>query len=200
VGSFIHGCWLGSYEHNKQALVAKLVKSGDIVYDVGANVGFYTVLFARLVGPTGSVVAFEPLPRNLRFLRNHVAMNRLKQVRVVDAAVGDLDGESKFADEPTGAMGKLSPTGTINVSVVSLDALIARQEIATPSLLKIDVEGAEGAVLRGAETMLRTIRPTLLVAIHGDAARRECELILARHRYTVTHIHGDMNEWVARPS
>src|SRR5579862_7724955 len=66
VGSGNHGCWLGSYEHDKQSLFQKTVRTGDIVYDVGANAGFYSLLASVLVGEKGQVYAFEPLPANLR--------------------------------------------------------------------------------------------------------------------------------------
>ncbi len=72
VGSSTHGCWLGSYEYEKQRLFAKKIKAGAVVFDIGANVGFYTLLTAMLVRPEGRVVAFEPVPRNIDFLRKHI--------------------------------------------------------------------------------------------------------------------------------
>src|SRR6266436_706615 len=93
VGSSTHGCWLGSYEYEKRKLFEELVGPGDVVYDIGAHVGFYTLLASVLVGHTGRVVAFEPSPRNLAYLRRHLAMNRLNNVTVVEGAVYDHDGE-----------------------------------------------------------------------------------------------------------
>src|SRR3989454_7017615 len=69
VGSSTHGCWLGSYEYTKRKLFESYVIAGDVVYDIGANVGFYTLLASVLVGRGGQVVAIEPLPRNIAYLR-----------------------------------------------------------------------------------------------------------------------------------
>lgn len=66
VGSSKHGCWLGSYEYHKRRLFEQLIRPGDTVFDIGAHVGFYTLLASILTGPAGRVFAFEPLPRNLR--------------------------------------------------------------------------------------------------------------------------------------
>lgn len=83
VGSFNHGCWLGSYEIAKQKKIVELVRPGMVCWDVGAHVGFYTLLFAELVGPKGRVFAFEPVSSNLALLRRHVEMNGYMNVRIV---------------------------------------------------------------------------------------------------------------------
>src|SRR5579871_1243331 len=75
VGSATHGCWLGSYEQDKQQCFAGAVSVGSVVYDIGANVGFYSLLASVLVGVSGAVYSFEPVPRNCHFLRRHVDLN-----------------------------------------------------------------------------------------------------------------------------
>lgn len=97
-GSSNHGCWLGSYEAAKQKRIFEVVRPGMVCWDVGAHVGFYTLLLAELVGPDGRVFAFEPLPGNLELLRRHVEMNGYRNVRVVPAALGDFDGEGEFEE------------------------------------------------------------------------------------------------------
>src|ERR1700677_2127501 len=87
-------CWLGLYEYEKQELFGSLVKTGDVVFDVGANVGYYTLLAATLVGPSGTVHSFEPSPRNASILRKHVSFNRLANVEFHESAVSDKDGEA----------------------------------------------------------------------------------------------------------
>ena len=72
VGSSNHGCWLGSYERNQQILLEKYLKEGDVIFDIGAHVGFYTLLGSVLVGGSGQVVAFEPVPKNLMYLKTHL--------------------------------------------------------------------------------------------------------------------------------
>lgn len=82
VGSSSHGCWLGSYELQKQQIFIKTVRPRYVVYDIGAHVGFYTLLSSVLVGSQGKVLAFEPVPRNLQYLRRHVHMNCCPNVSV----------------------------------------------------------------------------------------------------------------------
>ena len=104
-GASTHGCWLGSYEAEKQAHFVNLARRGGVVYDVGANVGFYTVLSSVLVGDEGAVYAFEPVPRNLGYLRRHVEMNGLGNVRVMDVAMGEAEGVVTFSLASNASMG-----------------------------------------------------------------------------------------------
>src|SRR6185295_4714839 len=77
VGASIHGCWLGTYERTKQKRFAAAISLNHVVYDLGAQAGFYSLLASRLVGRQGMVYSFEPLPRNIRFLKKHIAINSL---------------------------------------------------------------------------------------------------------------------------
>src|SRR5688572_25202486 len=74
-GSSTHGCWLGSYESDKRQLFESSITPGDVVFDIGANVGFYTLLASDLVGSSGHVYSFEPVPRNIEFLNEHLSLN-----------------------------------------------------------------------------------------------------------------------------
>jgi hypothetical protein len=89
VGSGIHGYWLGSYEADKQPRFASVIRPGDIVFDIGAHVGFYSLLASKMVGPQGRVFAFEPVQRNLYYLHRHLQLNRIANVTVVQTAVGE---------------------------------------------------------------------------------------------------------------
>ncbi|MDQ6831582.1 MAG: FkbM family methyltransferase, partial [Gemmatimonadota bacterium] len=147
-GSYTHGMWLGTYEHRFQRIFASYLRPGQVVYDLGANAGLYSIIAASAVGESGSVVAVEPLPRNLRFLRRNIALNRFTQVDVIDAAVSDHEGTARFDVADNVGVGHLSDRGSLEVQLVSLDALIAKGRIRPPDIMKIDVEGAAGAVLR----------------------------------------------------
>lgn len=185
VGSHVHGCWLGSYELDKQQLFTQTVKTGDIVLDIGANVGFYTLLSSVLVGDTGKVVAFEPSPRNFNLLKRHVEINAMGNVTLHQAAVADAPGEAMFSDSQN-ACAKLSNDGQYKVTIVSLDDLFARGQLPRPTLLKIDVEGAEARVLRGARNLLASgPLPTIFLATHGQDVHRECLEILKDMGYQV---------------
>jgi hypothetical protein len=98
VGSSTHGCWLGCYEAKSQAVCVRHVSPGLVAFDLGANAGFYTLLFSRLVGSRGRVYAFEPSPRALRYLRRHVSLNALGNVVVREMAVGAVSGEVTFVE------------------------------------------------------------------------------------------------------
>ncbi|MBL0869952.1 MAG: FkbM family methyltransferase [Phycisphaerales bacterium] len=173
-GASVHGCWLGSFEFDKQVLFQQYVRPGASVLDIGANVGFYTLLSAKLTGPSGAVVAFEPLPRNLEYLRAHVKLNSINHARILDAAVSDKPGEATFSTHQDPSQAKLSNEGDIKVRVVTLDQLFAAGDIPVPNLIKIDVEGAEGLVLRGAAQLLAKHKPVIFLATHGAEVHKDC--------------------------
>jgi FkbM family methyltransferase len=179
VGSQRHAFWLGSYEPHMQHLIAQEVKSGQVFYDVGANVGFYSLLASVLVGP-GKVFAFEPLPANIAYLRQHLVLNAAENVEVLEVAVCDQVGASSFQTERTGAMGRLETCGDIRVPTTTLDALLQEGKIAPPTYIKMDIEGTEFRALSGAKTCFEKYKPTLFLATHdGELHRRCCDLLRA---------------------
>lgn len=189
-GASVNGCWLGSFEQDKQVLFSTLVRPGQTVLDIGANVGFYTLLAAELVGNSGRVVSFEPLPRNQHYLREHVRLNGLTNVTLIEAAVADREGRASFASADAPEMGRLSDEGQLEVEVVSLDGAIAAGRVPVPDLMKIDVEGAEARVLEGARNLLATRRPTILLATHGAEVHRRCCDLLREAGYELTAVGG----------
>ena len=182
--------------------LTQALEPGACVLDVGAHVGLFTLGAALRVGPEGRVIAFEAAPATVATLRRHVALNELDdRVEIVSAAVGDVDGETSFfvggesmsASVTRAALEELRPRNDdsaaldvreIRVRALTLDAFCAAQGI-TPTAVKIDVEGAELRVLRGAEWILRgpadvvcEIHPAQLAAA-GDS---EEELVAFAHR------------------
>jgi FkbM family methyltransferase len=174
VGSSNHGCWLGSYEFEKQNLIAKMVTPGTVFFDVGAHVGFYTLLASSLVQRTGKVVAFEPFPMNIQYLEKHLMMNGVQNVTLFKAAVSDHVGEAAFQEGPSSSMGRLNEKGGLVVELVSLDDLFLKGLVPLPDYIKIDVEGAELSVLNGARHMLTVGRPTIFLATHGIEVHFNC--------------------------
>ncbi len=186
--------WLGNYEPDLAREILRLTTPGSVAYDLGANVGYTTFLLARGVGPTGRVIAFEPLPENVARLGEAIALNGMAdRIEVVAAAVGEASGPRQFLVHASGAMGRLrSPSGpdggserSIEVETVSLDGYVFEQGHPAPSLVKVDLEGGEGSALRGMERVLREIRPILAVEIHGPQARQEVDTVLRRAGYLV---------------
>lgn len=182
-GSSDHGCWLGSYEFDKQRFMAKTVKPGTVFFDIGANVGFYTLLASTLVGDEGKVFAFEPFPKCINLLKKHLKMNAVQNVTLFETAVSDRIGKASFQEGPSDSMGHLSETGTVAVEMVSLDDLFFKGVLPLPQYMKIDVEGAEFSVLQGAKHLLTAGSPTLFLATHGSEVHSQCLSFLRSLNY-----------------
>jgi FkbM family methyltransferase len=184
----LHACVEGTYEVENQAILLEHVRPGDVVFDVGANVGFFTLLASRLVGPTGTVAAFEPFPAALHYLRRHLELNGVENVTVVDSAISDTPGTAHFRAHAVMTMGRIAEGGELSVDVVRLDDLCADGRVPMPDLIKIDVEGEELRVLRGATTLIRYRRPTILLATHGAATHRACCRFLVQRGYRLEEL------------
>jgi len=175
-GAATNGCWLGTYERFAQRIFVEHVRPGSVVYDVGANAGFFTLLSSKLAGPSGAVYAFEPMERNLRYIREHLRLNRTENVHVVSMAVSDRIGPVRFAAAHNPAMGGLAAGGEIEVQSTTLDELAST--IALPSFIKMDIEGAEHAALSGAVELLRSAHPVVLLSEHGWEQHERCSELL----------------------
>ena len=199
-GSGPGSCWLGIFELEKRRLFGGFVKPGMVVFDVGAHVGSYTMHASRLCGSHGHVFAFEPVPANLRYLKRHIELNHLTNVTVIEAALSDIDGPARFAPAPDGVTSHLSPKGALEVSCHRLDTLVSEGIVPAPDCIKIDVEGAEAAVLRGAIELLTTCRPAIFLATHGAHLIEECTSILDEVSYQLHRIADLPDEFIARPA
>jgi FkbM family methyltransferase len=174
-----------------------------VVYDIGANVGFYSLLAAHLSGPEGKVYAFEPLHRNVEFIYRHITLNRLENIEVFEAAVSDQAGEAFFDPGVSIATGHLSESGTVRVRQVCLDEMLAEGTIAPPDTLKVDVEGAEYAVFQGAKNMIEDHRPLIFLDTHGRDVHALTIELLAGYGYQFETLDGrplaESKELIARP-
>src|SRR6185436_73774 len=148
---------LGTYEPEQSGLFGQHIRPGDVVLDIGAAVGYYTLLSAKLVGSSGRVVSFEPDSTNLQFLRSHVEQNRLEQVTILPIALANETGTARFGGGTGTGTGRLCENGVDQVAVRRLDDVAAELDL-RPQHLKIDVEGAEMAVLRGGEQTIKIQR------------------------------------------
>jgi FkbM family methyltransferase len=162
-----------------------------VVWDVGANAGFYTLALSRLVGNGGRVYAFEPLAENVDNILKHVELNDLSSVIVVQAALGERDGLVGFETARLNSMGRISEQeGSYLVPAFTVDAFVAQHPDARPDLLKIDVEGAESGLLRGATQFLRKAAPDIVLALHGETQSRQCFELLTELGYTLYRLDG----------
>ena len=159
----------GQFEPDVSAVVKKLLRKGNIVVDVGANIGYFSLLFSRCVGTKGHVYSFEPVPQLASALRRNADLNQFSQITLSNLALSDHDGEARFYVGPKDNSGLSSlrqPRGSsdvIDVQLVRFDGVFNHAE--NIALVKIDVEGAELAVLRGMVECLRNKRPYILVEV-----------------------------------
>ncbi len=191
IGSGSLGYWLGTYELKKQKLFQQIVKKGNIVYDIGAHVGFYALLASELVGEKGRVFVFEPFPRNIFFLRKHIEINNCRNVEVLTIAVSEKSGCADFGTKADGFFAKFSKNGEFKVNTAALDDLIRDKKLLPPRILKIDVEGAELKVLNGAKFVLKKYKPTIFLAVHDRQLAEDCFNLLKKINYNISPITGN---------
>lgn len=198
------GCWLGSYETVKQEAIAAALSAGQTFYDIGAHAGFYSLLAARRVGPSGNVVAFEPDPRNLANLRSHVALNALANVRVVAGAVGATTGTVRMSFADSSYENQLSAQGSHSVECFALDDAVTRLHLPLPHCIKIDTEGAEESVLQGSMDTLARAKPRVFLATHSPELHERSVHLLRTLGYRITGVDGrpwqDTDELLAVPA
>jgi FkbM family methyltransferase len=168
---------LGLNEVSVQEALQRVLKPAGVFYDVGANVGFFTVIAAYLSGPNGRVLAFEPVPENVKAIKRNVGLNRFGMVEVHEVAASRTCGTAELllAEYAGGAALASAPPppdarGSIRVRTVALDDLVA-DGCPPPDVVKIDVEGAEIEVFEGMAHILERYRPILLYEV--DAADAE---------------------------
>lgn len=190
VGSNIHGCWLGTYESDKQQLMSRLVKPDMIAYDIGANAGFYTLALARMVGGEGAVYAFEPYAENALNILEHLQLNRCCNATLYQTAVSDQNGLSAFQVARSNSMGSLGEVGHYWVPMVAIDALIETANLPVPDIVKMDVEGAESSVFDGASKLLGMRKTVWIIALHGADQRKEIGRMLLDHGYGIYRLDG----------
>jgi len=171
------GCHLaryGLYEVGVTETLWRLTEPGDLAIDAGANIGLWSIPAARRVGPTGEVHAFEPVPANMQRLTEHLRLNAIARVRCQQRALGDRNGETTFyvpSNGNSGAGGLASREGVqtaINTAIVTLDTYCADEGIDRIDLLKVDVEGGETLVFRGATKVLASPTAPMIFFETGD--------------------------------
>lgn len=177
----------GVWEPHVTAPIRRLLRAGDVFVDVGANIGYFTLLGSGLVGPTGRVYALEPNGPVHVALRRNIQLNKLGNVVPLCVAAGAADGFAELVEPPVGNVGGTSvrrsdassaQAETGIVPIRALGSLLEERDAARVRLVKVDVEGFEGEVLRGLELLYADgRRPALLVEIHSDATVDAVEIL-----------------------
>jgi len=186
--------WLGTYEPDLQVGIGDLVKPGMVAYDVGANIGYISLLLAQAVGKIGRVYSFEALSKNLERLEGNVRLNELQdRVEIIAGAVVDQSGPVSFWVGPSGGMGKAEGSAgresveyrvSIQVEGFSLDDFVFRRNHLQPDVVKMDIEGGEVLALPGMRQVLAQARPIVFIELHGPQAAQAAwhEFNLAGYR------------------
>lgn len=193
------GYALGTSDVEEQKALSQRLRPGQVFYDIGANVGFFTTLGGRIVGPHGRVYGFEPFPTSAATARANASRNGFDHVKIIEAAVSNFQGEAVFDISATSTNFHLLKAGerygetghAIKVPVTTIDAQIAAG-LSPPNLVMIDVEGAELDVLEGMRETLLTHRPTVLCEVHWrptDQFLTHVERIVGSS-YSVTDVFG----------
>jgi FkbM family methyltransferase len=162
----------GSFEQAEIETLVEAARPGTVAIDAGAHVGLFTIPLARAVGREGEVWAIEPLPENVQRLRENVVANRLGNVTVLASAASDADGRQGFQVAGDSAYGSSREVDqawetdeALDVTAVRLESVWRAHGMPRVSVIKIDVEGDELRVLRGADDLIRACRPVLLVEV-----------------------------------
>jgi FkbM family methyltransferase len=192
--SFIYGTW----EPEVIQTIREVVAEGSFAMDIGAHIGFYTLVLSRLVGPAGRVTAFEPMPETFKILEENVAMNDCRHVKVIRKALLERPGRV-MAHPPDsqplpGGVSLVADHGTeaIPVEATTLDEFM-HIEKARVDFIKMDVEGAENLVLQGARHTIGAHHPTMLIEVHHFDGAAEASPVLGQ-----LEAWGYQTRWIDR--
>ncbi len=186
--------WLGTYEPELQAAIRELVEPGAIIYDVGANIGYVSLLLAQAAGEAGHVFAFEALPENAgRWCRNIELNGMSSRLSLFSGAVIQASGPVRFLVHASGGMGKATGSAgrddryqaEVTVPGISLDEFVYGQGNPPPQVVKMDIEGGEVLALPGMHRVLTEARPLMLMELHGMQSSRAAWETLTAAGYQV---------------
>jgi FkbM family methyltransferase len=185
----------GTLEPPVQEALRRLLAPSHVFYDVGANIGFFTILGARLVGPGGRVVAFEPVPSCARAVTRNIELNGFDHAEIREEAVGAAGGRARLLVVGEASWSHLESTGRhadvrdeIEVTVVSIDELVANGTIPAPDVVKIDIEGAELQAIEGMRGVLERHRPAIVCELHDT--NEAFVALMDQFGYVLTNLDG----------
>jgi FkbM family methyltransferase len=200
------------YEPDVAHVMLRAVQDGDVAVDIGANVGYFTVLLATLAGPRGRVVSFEPGADNLARLQRNITVSGSENITIVTQPASDVAGPTRFylnSDSsgghalwdpgrfPGNAKSAAQPL-VVDVVATTLDEALARLGLPPPKLIKIDTEGAEHRVLKGAAGLLRERRvPYIIAELHDfgldqlGSSQQDLRRFMAQFGYATFALYYD---------
>ena len=183
-----HAHLSGNYELETQLAIDRLVAPGFICYDLGASVGYLSLLMAR---KAQHVYSFEPAPHAIAQFRGHIAANELQNITIVENAVSDCERVVEFGltDNAYGSRIVDGAEKSLKVTTITLDDFVASHP--RPDFIKIDVEDEEGRVLEGARTVLRESQPLICCELHSVESAEAVQRILHEYGYKITTLNGE---------
>lgn len=194
-GAQSHAVLRGLHEPMVQEAMRRTLAEGSTFYDVGANIGFLSLVGARLVGPTGRVLSLEPEPENVAAIRAHAALNEIGTITVIAEAAAAETGPVDVIGVRDTLWTRLAEVGEhpmererLTVPGVRLDDLVYERGLVPPDVVKIDVEGGELEVLAGMSRLLRERHPAIIAEMHGKNIAC-CELLRAAG-YRIVNLDG----------
>jgi FkbM family methyltransferase len=173
----------GEFEKAERSYLASLLTEGSVAIDVGANIGMFSLSLAKAVGLTGKVISFEPVVETAKRLQRNAHLNRCTNITVHVVAVGDREGEIEIIASSDAAYSSTQSISKGNgeireVPMTTLDTVWKSANLPKIDVIKIDVEGAEAMVARGAVRMLQTCRPVILLEATGRSELSELDALL----------------------
>lgn len=193
----------GRAEASVQKALAEILKPGMVFFDLGANIGLFSLLASRLVGTSGKTFSFEPDPVTALRLSRNIEKNRFHNIVVVEAGAGSATGRFTFlsadASSPDRGLGRFALEGEKGAGEArqcyALDDFV--REFPRPDAIKCDVEGAEAEVIQGARNLFTSCRPWIIFEIHSVANGEAVQKLCAEIGYNIRAI--DENHLLAQP-
>jgi FkbM family methyltransferase len=159
----------GNWEHQTTQLVKRLIKKNDFVIDVGANFGYYATLFAKLVGPEGNVIAFEPTNNYFKLLNENISLNNFKNIEIVKMGLSNIRQDLEISIDDSSATihqpFKIYVKSKETISLITLDDFVSDRGLSNIDFIKIDVDGHDPFVLEGAIKTIQKFNPIVIMEV-----------------------------------
>lgn len=191
----------GTYERKETVLLKKLLTRGDVFWDVGASIGYYSLFAGVCVGPEGRVISFEPLPSAFHILSENLELNHMDHIQTIPSAVGKVVGTGTlyFEQDIANGVATLAPatnqTASVSIPITTLDTYMNETQARVPTVVKADIEGAEGDLIEGGKKLLSCKTPPILFLemedenfIRCGTSKSKIQHALEQFGYSAYHI------------
>jgi methyltransferase, FkbM family len=186
------------YSQFDLVILQQFLKPGGAFLDAGANIGWYSLYGANIVGPSGKVWAFEPDPTNAELLRQNSALQKLSQIHVIEKALTDEDGRADLLlNSNNHGDHQVRKNSVGNIETVSLDHWMKSDDFQQLQLLKIDIQGSEPQMLAGMKQHLKTHRPAMYIEFSPSHMYKcgnspfEIFAFIEKYNYIPYRVHDD---------